>query len=228
MIMLCMACVAMVAGVNMPANIPANAKPPIILGTTDTGELTAYITKISPQTTIEADCILSASPDAIPLISLEGVSTNPDISLQYKVEGEVIHILITNEGNELMQGVNVPLGMYNVAEEGYYISYTGINENTYYSSQQVLEKSAFRDLFRRYPFLLPIFLMAIQVISYFNFRGQRAGYWRSLIPVILVIGASELLLNGVIINSFAQTPYLAGVWLIINGMMLSIELRPQD
>lgn len=222
--MLCMACVAMVAGVNMPAS----AKPPIILGTTDTGEVTAYITKISPQTTIEVDCILSASPDAIPLISLEGVSTNPDISLQYMVEGEVIHILITNAGNELIHGVNVPLGMYNVAEEGYYISYTGINENTYYSSQQVLEKSAFQDLFRRYPFLLPIFLMAMQIISYFNFRGQRAGYWRSLIPVILVIGASELLLNGVIINSFAQTPYLAGIWLILNGMMLSIELRPQD
>lgn len=89
---------------------------------------------------------------------------------------------------------------------------------TYYTVNDLISRNLINDLFRRFPFIIPIFAIFIQTAVYI--KERKYGYWKSLITVILFFAIMEIISKGSVNNSLMNAPYLFGAWALMNVIFL--------
>jgi hypothetical protein len=183
-----------------------------------------HIPQISPHHTIR---IYYTGDDAAQVDEVNPIDSNTILQVEYNFIPDNTHveIAITNPTNDMVYNAYVTLTALSGFCPGYILSVDSQDSITY-SSEEVLNRNAIIDINKRFPYMIPIFLMSLQIMTFVSVG--RGAYFQSAIVVVFMAGVLELLQQGLITSAFTNAYYLIPAFVFVNAMMIMKEFHPNE
>jgi hypothetical protein len=208
---------------SVNANTVDNTNIEYFHANSNTGQPIIYIPQISPHHTITLYYTISNTQ--VQTINDYTISDKLQIHI-YEPENNVAKIEITNPTNDILYNQYVALPPLYGIFPGFVIS-ADVQNTVIYQTDEILNRNAIEDINIRFPFMIPIILMALQIATFIS-AGKKGAYFQSTMVVVFVAGGLELIHQGLVVSAFANAYYLIPAFIFLNAMMILKEFYPKE